>query len=68
MSVLFRSGCARVCENDISVNHIVWFGESGGFVPVDAFCFEDGEEIFCHCIVIWVPASFSGLASLPTKP
>ena len=22
------------------------------FVPIDAFCFQNGEEILCHCIVI----------------
>ena len=44
-----------VVKVDISVNHLVGFREGSRFVTVNALDFEDGEEIFGHCIVIWVP-------------
>ena len=46
-----------VVKVDVSVNHLVGFGEGNRFVAVDALCFEAGKEIFRHCIVIRVPAS-----------
>ena len=42
---------------DIAVNHFICFGEGCRLMAVDALCFENGEEIFCHCIVIWVSTS-----------
>ena len=43
-----------VVKEDISVDHLVGFREGGRFVAVNALGFEDGEEIFCHGVVIWV--------------
>ena len=39
---------------DISVNHLVGLRESGWLMSVNTLCFEDGEEIFGHDIVIRV--------------
>ena len=46
-----------VVKMDIAVNHFICFGEGSRLVAVDALCFENGEEIFCHCIVIRVSPS-----------
>ena len=46
-----------VVKVDVPVNHFIGLGESGQFVAVDTFCLEDRKEIFCHGVVIWVPAS-----------
>lgn len=46
-----------VVKMDIAVNHFICFGEGCRLMAVDALCFENGEEIFCHCIVIWVSTS-----------
>ena len=46
-----------VVKVDVTVDHLVGFRKGGRFVAVDAFCFENGEEIFRHCIVIRVPTS-----------
>ena len=43
-----------VVEVDVSVNHIIRFFECLWLVPVDTLCFQNGEEILCHSIVIWV--------------
>ena len=32
-------------EINIAVNHLIGFREGGRFVPVNAFCFENREEI-----------------------
>ncbi len=53
----FELDALVVVEVDIAVNHLICFCEGGRFVPVNALCFEDGEEIFCHRIVIRVPSS-----------
>ena len=44
-----------VVEVDIAVNHLVGFREGRRFVAVNALCFEDGEEIFRHGVVIRIP-------------
>ena len=41
----------------VIVYELVRLFECGDFLPVNTFCLENGEEIFCHCIVIWVPTS-----------
>lgn len=46
-----------VVKVDVTFNHLVGFREGRWFVAVDALCFENGEEIFCHCIVIRVSTS-----------
>ena len=45
-----------VVEVDKAVNAFISLSESFRLVPVDALCFEDGEEVFSHGIVIAVPA------------
>ena len=47
-----------VIEVNIAANYFVGLREGGWFVAVDTFCFENREEIFCHCIVIWVSSSW----------
>ena len=42
---------------DITVNHLIGFGECIRFVAVDALRFENREKIFCHCVIMWIPAS-----------
>ena len=46
-----------VVEVDIAVNHGVGFAQRGRFVAVDAFGFENGEEVFRHDIVVGITAS-----------
>ena len=46
-----------VVKVDVAVNHLIGLGESGRFVAVNTFGFEDGEEIFRYRIVIRVPPS-----------
>ena len=46
-----------IVKVDVSVNHLVGLGERSRFVPVNAFGFEDGKEIFSHGVVIRVPPS-----------
>ena len=41
-----------IVEMDVSINQRIGLVEGVGFVPVNAFGFEDGEEIFCHCVII----------------
>ena len=43
--------------DDIPVDHLVCFGESGRFVEVNTFCFEDGKEILRHRVVIRIAFS-----------
>ena len=45
-----------VVEVDEAVNTFIGLPESFRFVPVDALCFEDGEKVFSHGIVVAVPA------------
>ena len=44
-----------VVKMDITVNHLIGLRESGWLMPVNTLRFEDGEEIFCHGIVIGLP-------------
>ena len=44
-----------VVEVNVSVDQIIGFFHCLGFVPVDALCFQDREEIVSHRIVIRVP-------------
>ena len=46
-----------VVKMDIPVDHLVCFGESGRFVAVNTFCFEDGKEILRHRVVIRIAFS-----------
>ena len=41
-----------IIEVDVSVYQIIGFTECLRSVPVDTLCFQNGEEIFCHGIVI----------------
>ena len=41
-----------IVEMDVSINQRIGLVEGVGFVPVNTFGFEDGEEIFCHCVII----------------
>ena len=43
-----------VVEVNVSIDQIIRFPESLWLVSVDTLCFQDGEEIFCHCVVIRV--------------
>ena len=40
-----------VIKVNVIVNQFVRFMECLWFVPVDALCFQDGEEILGHCVV-----------------
>ena len=42
----FNLNALVVVEMNVAVNHIVGICESFGLVPVNAFCLEDGKEIF----------------------
>ena len=44
-----------VVEVDVPSNHLVGFREGGWFVPVNALCFEDREEISAG--VVYFPIS-----------
>lgn len=46
-----------VVEMNITINHFIGFIEGHRFVSVNTLGFENGEKIFCHRIVIAVPAS-----------
>ena len=50
----FRLDAFIVIEMNVPVDQIICFFECLGFMPVDTFRFQYGEEIFCQCIVIWV--------------
>ena len=43
-----------VVEMKVSVNQIIRFLECLRFVSVDALRFQNGKEMFCHCVVIKV--------------
>ena len=53
----FALDALMVVKVDVTVNHLVGFREGRRFVAVDTLRFEDRKEIFCHCVVIWVPTS-----------
>ena len=44
-------------ELDVSVNQHIGFAEIVRFMSVNAFDFEDGEEVFCHCVIIRIASS-----------
>ena len=44
-----------VVKVNASVNHLISLGNSGRLVSISALCIEDGEEIFCHGVVIRIP-------------
>ena len=51
--------CSCFCLNALVVVEVyeivyelVRLFECSDFLPVNTFCLENGEEIFCHCIVI----------------
>ncbi len=46
-----------VVKMDISVNYLIGLEKGSWLVAVDALCFEDRKEIFCHRIVIRVSTS-----------
>ena len=50
----FILNALMVVEVNVSINQIIGFSECLWLVPVDTLCFQNGEEIFCHCIVIWI--------------
>ena len=41
-----------VVKVDVPVDHFIGLGKGGRFVAVDTFCFEDGEEILRHGVVV----------------
>ena len=43
-----------VIEVNVSVYQIVGLMEGLWLVTVDTLCFQDREEIFCHCVVVWI--------------
>ena len=49
-----------IVKMDVSINQRIGLVKGVGFVSVNAFCFEDGEKIFCHCIVIRVAFAWHG--------
>lgn len=53
----FLLDALMVVEMDVSVDQIISFAKGSRFVPVEAFRFEDGEEVFSHRIVIRIPSS-----------
>ena len=46
-----------IVEIDIVIDQLIGLIEGSGLMPVNAFCFEDGEEIFSHSIIVAVSAS-----------
>ena len=46
-----------IVKVDISVNHLIGRRESGWLMSGNTLCFQDGEEIFGHGIVIRVSPS-----------
>lgn len=51
----FLTGCAHDCKSEYSVG----FGKGSRFVAVNAFRFENREEIFRHGVVIRIANSFA---------
>ena len=50
----FTLDTLMVIEVNVSVNQLIRFMQCLGLVSVDALCFQNREEIFCHCIVVWI--------------
>ena len=53
----FQLDTIVVVKVEAAVNHFIGFGKCSRFMAVDAFCFENGEEIFRHRVVIRIPQS-----------
>ena len=53
----FELDALMVVEVDITVNQFICFRKSSRFMSVNTLCFKDGEEVFCHGIVIRVTFS-----------
>ena len=45
-------GCARSEEVNISIKRLVGFLKRLRLMPVDALSLQNGEKVFCHCIVV----------------
>ena len=46
-----------VVEIDVIVDQCVGFNKGCRKMSVNALRFKNGEEIFCHCVVIAIPSS-----------
>lgn len=46
-----------VVKSDISLNESLCFMDGLWLEKTNAFGFENGKEIFCHSIVVWVRPS-----------
>lgn len=53
----FKLDVLVIIEIDKIVNQFSGLLKCGNFLPVDAFGFEDGKEIFGHCIIITISTS-----------
>ena len=50
----FQLNVLMVVEMAEQVNHAIGYSEGSRSMTVDAFCFEDGEEILSHGVIIAV--------------
>ena len=46
-----------IVEADKIINELSGLLKYGNFLPVDTLSFEDGKEIFGHCIIITISSS-----------
>lgn len=46
-----------VINSDVFINERLYFKDGLRLVNANAFGFENGKEIFCHSIVVWVRPS-----------
>ena len=46
-----------IVKVDKIINESPGLLKCGNFLPVNALGFEDGKEIFCHCIIITILTS-----------
>ena len=53
----FKLNTLMIVEIDVSVDEKTSFIKSLKFYTVNAFCFENREEIFSQSIVIWITTS-----------
>ena len=53
----FRLDTLVVIKVNVAINHGVCFTKRLWFMTINAFCLEDGEEVFSHGIVVRVTAS-----------
>lgn len=49
-----------IVKVDKIINELPGMLKCGKFLPVDALGFEDGKEIFGHCIIIRMSTSWHG--------